>query len=222
MYPAVYSYKRALTRELELSIATLPNIDCWNGEVYIVGNRPFLPKHIPHKYLKVAYKWGIHSGNRHNDEICAYLTARDVVGDFIALADDQFILKPWRLMSHNKGELLAHATARTKDDNYTHAIRRTAALLERHHKPTLSYEVHIPFLVKADELTKIERLIPKTNDNVLIRSMLGNYFKRESTQISDVKDIVVDDTTVLYSSSDETFNFEKIKKYAVNRSGQAA
>jgi hypothetical protein len=36
-YPAVYSYKHVNTRELELSIASLRNIDCWNGDIYIVG-----------------------------------------------------------------------------------------------------------------------------------------------------------------------------------------
>lgn len=213
MYPAVYSYKRVITRELELSIQSLHNIDCWNGEVYIVGDKPYLPDTFSIKHLPITYKWGKLSRVRHNDEICAYLTAKDAVGDFIAMADDIFILKPWSLTRHNRGQLQHHADQRDKEDTYTRALRRTSDLLQNLNKPTLSYEIHIPFLIKSNELTEVEPLIPKDRNNVLIRSMIGNYFNVPSTEIEDTKNKKLDENTVLYSSSDNTFKFNAVERY---------
>ena len=93
---------------------------------------------------------------------------------------------------------------------------RTHEFLFDFNKETLSYELHIPFLMKAGELTDIETLIPKDKNNVLIRSVIGNYFERESTKMHDVKNVQLDEDTVLYSSSDRTFNYERVAKYAVN------
>lgn len=219
MYPAVYSYRSTKTRELELSIRSLVNLKEWNGQVYIVGDAPTLPSDISYKHIPISYRWGKESRVRHNDEICAYLTARDAVGDFIAMADDLYILKQWSLTSHNKGTLIEHSNARLRQDNYTFAIMRTHEFLFNLEKPVLSYELHIPFLMRADELTEVEPLLPKDRNNVLIRSVIGNYFNRESTKISDVKDINIDESTVLYSSSDRTFNYERVKEYAVNIGG---
>lgn len=219
MYPVVYSYKKVYTRELELSIRSLVNLSEWNGEVYIVGDNPELPADIKFKHLPIAYNWGKQTRVRHNDEICAYLTARDVVGDFIAMADDHYILKTWSLMSHNKGTLVEHSNMRTRQDSYTLALMRTHELLFDLNKPTLSFEVHIPFLMREKELKEVEYLIPKSRQNILIRSLLGNYFERDSTKIDDVKDKEIDENTVLYSSSDRTFDYERVKKYATNVGG---
>ena len=217
MYPAVYSYRYSKTRELELSIKSLVNIKEWNGQVIIVGDKPHFQG--DYKHLPITYKWGKLSNVRHNDEICAYLTARDAVGDFIAMADDIYCLQPWSLTSHNKGTLIEHSNARLRQDSYTAAIMRTHEFLFDIEKPTMSYELHIPFLMKANELTEVEPLLPKDRNNVLIRSVIGNYFNRESTKTSDVKDIKIDESTVLYSSSDRTFIYERVAQYGVNVGG---
>lgn len=213
MYPAVYSYRQVRTRELELSIITLKNIDCWNGEVYVVGDKPYLPDGFNVKHLSITYDWGKKSRNRHNDEICAYLTARDTVGDFIAMADDIFILKPWKLALLNRGELVDHANSRRKEDIYTTSLRRTSELLRSLNKTTLSHELHIPYLIRASELTEVEHLLPHEREGVLIRSLLGNYFGRESTSSEDVKGKQIDENTVIYSGSDRTFNFNQVERF---------
>lgn len=209
-YPAVYSYKHVNTRELELSIASLRNIDCWNGDIYIVGDPPQIKTKAIH--LPIQYSWGRQSRNRHNDEICAYLTARNDIGDFIAMADDIFCLKPWELQRHNRGELQAHIDGR-RSDSYSTRLLRTKEFLEAHSKPTLSYELHIPFLMKAEELTAIEDLLPHDRTGVLIRSILGNWFNTPSTYADDTKNKQLDSTTVLYSSSDSTFDYERVSEW---------
>lgn len=211
-YPAVYSYKRVKTRELELSIMSLKNIDCWNGEIYVVGGKPYLPDSFKVKHLPIAYTWGKQSGSRHNDEICAYLSARDEVGDFIAMADDLFCFKPWKLTRHNRGELQHHIDGR-KTDIYNIRLERTKDFLLEHGKPTLSFELHIPFLMKAAELTEIELVLPHDETGVLIRSILGNWFNTPSTEAEDTKNKRLDGNTVLYSSSNRTFNFYEVNKW---------
>ena len=206
MYPAVYSYKRNRTRELELSIETLHNIDCWNGEVYIVGDDPKL--NTPYTYLKTAHTWG--KGNKWNDEVCAYLTGCEAVGDFILMSDDLFILKPWELKRHNRGELSEHIKSRRHKDGYSRQLERTKQFLEDNGRPTLSYEIHIPMLVKAEQFIDAVTIIPKIPAGVFIRSILGNWFDEPSTYLNDPKNKQLDKETVLYSSSDNTFNYEKI------------
>ena len=54
--PVVYSYRKSLTRELELSIESLKNLKEWNGEIFIIGNQPDLEgdyTHLPvnHEYV---------------------------------------------------------------------------------------------------------------------------------------------------------------------------
>lgn len=209
-YPIVYSYKKSRSRELELSMLSLRNLKEWNGEIYVIGNKPPLQGV---KHIKIAYSWGKESRNRHNDEICAYLTAADLYDDFIIFADDIMVLQPWSLTSHNKGTLKEAYERRRRHDSYRKQLERTEAFLLKHGKPTLCYELHIPFLVNSKQLKEVAEIIPKTSEGVLIRSVLGNWFDRDSTHLDDVKNIPLNEDTVLYSSSDTSFNYSQVEKY---------
>lgn len=212
-YPVVYSYKKTDTRELELSIWTLQNIKEWNGQIYIVGDDPggILPADYTH--LPIAHNWGKESNNKWNDEICAYQTAAEVVGDFIMMADDIFILKPWSLARHNRGSIKDHITKRNILDGFMVQLERTAKWLKGHGKPTLSYEIHIPFLVEADKFLEIVGIIPHIRDGVFIRSAYGNWFNEPSTPLGDTKNQPITDETVIHSSSNRLFDYEGINKY---------
>ena len=212
-YPAVYSYKRTDTRELELSILTLKNIKEWNGEVYIVGDDPGCLLPVDYTHIPIAYDWGKESNCRSNDEICAYETAAEIVGDFIMMADDIFILKPWSLTRHNRGLIGDHIKKRNIRDSYMLQLKSTSKWLKSHDKPTLSYELHIPFLVKADKLLEIVDIIPRIKDGVLIRSVYGNWFDEPSTPLDDTKNKPITDKTVIHSSSNKLFDYEEISKY---------
>lgn len=211
MYPAVYSYKKSKSRELELSLNTLKNIKEWSGEVLVIGDKPNI--NVNHK--DISYSWGKDSCNRHNDEICAYLTASDKYDNFIILADDQYVFKPWSIMRHNKGSIKAVYEKRRFHDSYRKQLERTEQFLKDNGKNTLCYELHIPFLVNSDQLKEVCKIIPKTSDGVFIRSVIGNWFDDPSTYLEDVKNISLDDNTVLYSSSDLSFNYNEVEKYTV-------
>jgi hypothetical protein len=209
-YPVVYSYRKSLTRELELSIESLKNLQEWNGQIYIIGEKPDLE--ADYTYLPVKYTWGKESRVRSNDEICAYLTAADFLDEFIIMADDITILKPWSLEYENRGTLDDHIKQRKRFDTYTRQLELTKRYLSRNGSPTLSYELHIPFLMKAEQLRPAAE-IARTNSPVFIRSLIGNMYEIPSTLSGDTKNIPITDQTVIYSSQDRTFSYEKVKEH---------
>lgn len=215
-YPAVYSYKKTDTKELVLSILTLQNIEEWNGAIYIVGDDPdcFLPAYYTH--IPIAHNWGKESNCRSNDEICAYQTAAEIVGDFIAMSDDIFVLKPWSLARHNRGLINDHIASRNIRDSYMLQLKSTAKWLREHNKSEFSYELHIPFLVEADKFLEIVSIIPRIKDGVLFRSVYGNWFGEPSTMANDTKNKLITGETVIYSSSNKTFNYNEVNKHVRN------
>lgn len=210
MHPIVYSYRASRTRELELSIESLKNIKEWNGTFFIIGDKPTLAYDYTH--LPVKYTWGKESGVRSNDEICAYLTAADFLDEFIIMADDTFILKPWSLEYHNRGTLNDHIQSRKRMDSYVSKLKRTQQYLLKNDLPVLSYEVHVPFLMKAEQLRPAAE-IARTNSPILIRSLIGNQYKLPSSLTQDTKNQPITDETIIYSSDDRTFKYEQVKEY---------
>lgn len=210
MYPAVYSYKKSRTRELELSIESLKNLKEWNGEVYIIGDKPDFKGNYTH--LPIKYTWGKESGSKSNDEVCAYLTAANFLGKFIIMADDIFILKPWSLEYQNRGTLEEHANSRHSNDWYTRQLRETKDFLESHGKESLSYEMHIPFLVSSRLIVETSALI-KTFKPMFIRTIIGNWYGIESVKREDPKLKPIIEDTVIYSSLDSRFNYEEVRKH---------
>lgn len=210
MYPAVYSYKKTWTRELELSIESLRNIKEWNGQVFIIGDKPDLKGDF--LYYPIKYTWGKEQRSKSNDEICAYLTAADFLDEFIIMADDIFVLKPWSLEYQNRGTLEEHSKSRIRGDVYGKTIKATKEFLEENNMTILSYDLHIPFLVNAEQLKDTAEII-RINQPMLIRSILGNWFEIPSKKSTDPKNVSLTNETVLYSSSDNTFNYERVRKY---------
>lgn len=208
MYPAVYSYKKTWTRELELSIDSLKNIKEWNGQVFIIGDKPDFKGDYIHYPIK--YDWG--KGSKSNDEICAYLTASDFLDDFIIMADDIYVLKPWSLEYQNRVTLEEHSKSRVRGDIYGKTIQATKEFLEENNMPALSYDLHIPFLVNSEQIRDCAEII-RIKQPMLIRSIIGNWYEIPSKKATDPKNINLTEETVLYSSSDNTFSYERVRKY---------
>lgn len=210
MYPAVYSYKKSRTRELELSIESLKNLKEWSGEVYVIGDKPDFEGNYTH--LPIKYTWGKESGSKSNDEVCAYLTAADFLDKFIIMADDIFILKPWSLEYQNRGTLEEHITSRHSNDWYTRQLRETKNYLESNGSLSLSYEMHIPFLVTSSRVRFVSEII-RHNKPMFIRSIIGNLCEIESVKREDPKLKPITEYTVIYSSLDSRFNYEEVRKH---------
>jgi len=212
MYPVVYSYKRSKTREFELSLESLNNIKEWNGVVFVIGEVPDVGNHVKYNHIPIKYKWGKESHSKSNDEICAYLTAADFLDEFIIMADDIYILQPWSLEYQNRGTLDDHIKTRARGDSYARQLRDTRDFLLDNGQPTLSYEMHIPMLVKSDQLRDAAELV-RTSRTMFIRSIIGNWFEIPSNKSIDPKNQPLTDDTVLYSSQDSTFDYEKVRSY---------
>lgn len=210
MYPVVYSYKRSRTRELELSIKSLRNLKEWNGQVFVIGDKPSFEGRYTH--LPITYPWGKKSGVKSNDEICAYLTAADLLDEFIIMADDIYILKPWSLEYQHRGTLEEQAESRPRVSGYRKQLLMTRDFLKSKGESTLSFELHIPFRVRANQLKESADMI-RRGEPMLIRSLMANWYVFPSKLSQDPKNKPITDKTVLYSSQDKTFNYEEVKKY---------
>lgn len=210
MYPVVYSYKRSRTRELELSLESLRNLKEWDGRVFIVGDNPSFEGNYNH--LPIKYKWGKQSGIKSNDEICAYLTASDILDEFIIMADDIFVLKPYELVYQNRGMLENHIEARHRGDSYGRLLKNTDEFLKENEMTSLSYEMHIPFLVDSEQVKDAAEII-KLKKPMLIRSIIGNWYSLVSQEAEDPKNKPITDETIIYSSQDSTFNYDEVRKH---------
>ena len=215
-YPAVYSYKLSKTRELELSIETLKNIDCWNGEVYVVGDKPDFDGNYTH--LPIKYDWGKKVHNRHQDEWCAYITAAEATDRFILMSDDIFILMPYTPKWYNRGELLDQQNSRRlRFDDYSQQLAHTNKWLRSMEASTLSFELHIPYVVQSSHVIQAAEIIPNGNQVAFIRSVLGNLYEKTAGEAKDSKNIDPENA-IVYSSDNFTFNYERIKAiYERNR-----
>ena len=210
MYPVVISYKKSRTRELELTLESLKNIKEFNGEVYIIGDKPdFITNYT---YLPIKYSWGKESGSKSNDEVCAYLTAADFLDEFIIMADDIFVLKPWSLEYQNRGTLEEHAESRRGNDWITRQLRDTSNFLIDNGKPQLSYELHIPFKVTARQVKETAALI-QSYKPMFIRSVIGNWYGLESVKSEDTKLKPLTENTIIYSSLDSSFRYEEVRRF---------
>lgn len=209
-YPVVYSYKKSKTRELELSLESLRNLAEWDGRVFIIGDKPDFEGDFTH--LPIEYSWGKESTVKSNDEVCAYLTAADFLDEFIIMADDIYILQYWSLRYHHRGSLEDHIALRSRNSWYGSQLKKTKHFLESHGERTRSYEMHIPFRVRSNQLKESADMI-RRGDPMLIRSLMGNWYQMPSTLAEDPKNKPLTDETVLYSSQDSTFDYDKVRKF---------
>lgn len=205
-YPVVYSFKTTNTRELELSIQSLKNIKEWDGRVFIIGDPPNVV--CDHVHKSVRFQKG---NTRFKDEFLAYLTAAELVDKFIAMADDIYILKPYSVKNKNRGTLEDHIKGRNKSDLYSRHLYNTKSLLDLNGQPSLSYEIHAPFLVESDKLWKIEPHMKSSNG--LWRSIYGNWFNQGSEYAPDTKHADLNGDTVIYSSNNNGFNYDEVAQW---------
>jgi len=209
-YPVVYSYKKSRTRELELSIESLKNIKEWDGRIFIIGDKPDLIADYIH--IPIKYSWGKESNVKSNDEICAYLTASDFLDYFIIMADDIYVLKKLKIEYFNRGTLDDHAASRHTNDSYIRQLIATKEYLKSNGKTNYSFEMHVPFLANSAQLKEMFA-IAKESSPLFIRSLIGNWYGLKSKLSIDPKNKPITDNTVIYSSSDNTFNYDKVRKY---------
>jgi len=213
MYTVIYPYKKTYSIELKYSIKSLKNIK--HDSVIVIGDKPsyYVPAQlIPNK----KYSWSKFSPS-HN-QISKYLTGIKAINDedLILMNDDMYILDKWIPENYNRGTLIDHIKQRGRADSYSVSLKNTMQHLDVMGLPTLSYEVHTPFIVKRDKLElAIDELLPHIINGkpILIRSYYGNRFGIKSTYIDDCKNPEDYKGKTLLSTDDQSFTSEDIGEY---------
>lgn len=173
-YPVVIPYKKTQDdgQELKLTLRSLNNLDGWNGEVYILGDRErWFSDKIHH--IRVNRR----SHNPYQDaeyKIREYLLRPDTPDDFIFSNDDIIILYPTKLEYLHQNEL-------TGAGNGYHNRQKeyTMKWLKEHKHTYLNYDLHVPMLMNKAKRLKVSDIISARMEGVSLkpRSVYGNIFK---------------------------------------------
>lgn len=205
----VYAYKHTNSDELEWSIKSLKNVEPRN--VYVIGDDP---KIDGVKYIQPDKQhWGGYS--KYHNQMQNYLTAcnhKRISANFLSANDDFFILRPWKPVNYNRGSLKEHIKRRRINDLYARSLNETRKYLEARNFPTLSFELHTPFLFNKMLFKQlITTLEPTIRTRLQIRSLYGNIYGVPTEYREDVKNPKDLDSITdlrLVSSSNGSWNRE--------------
>ena len=131
--------------------------------------------------------------------------------------DDFFIMDRWKSdINYFNGSLEKRIIdlkfKNPRSSAYIRSLESLKAQLMRMRKDTLSFALHVPFLVnRADALSLMETI----KDHQMFRSLYGNYYKIPCTYMEDVKvydrDTIPD--TPIISTMDDTFKNGKVGEF---------
>lgn len=112
---------------------------------------------------------------------------KELTDNFILFNDDFFIMQPtnyieplYRCSLEEHIKILEPG----KPSAYSKLLRDAKQTLERWGQPTLSYELHTPFIFNRKKLLKMLESFPDTH---CCRTMYGNLYNIDGRQSSDVK-----------------------------------
>lgn len=113
---------------------------------------------------------------------------KEITDNFIMFNDDFFIMQPTnRIEPLYRCSLEKHINIlepRNKPTPYSRLLRNAKQTLERLDKPTLSYELHTPFIFNKKKLLELLETFP---DAHCCRTIYGNLYDIGGRQSSDVK-----------------------------------
>lgn len=185
-HDAVYVYKSDNRggKELRHSLRSLSNLKLFSGKVFIVGDSEqwFSDKiiHIPVQSIYGDYcdsenKWRIAC---QDDRISDY---------FWLMNDDFYIRKPTEIVPAHNGIIRNLGT----DRYHYELVKHTGRYLERQGvTEPLSYELHIPMLMKRNRRLMLSDIIlptVKSSYPLLARSLYGNLYETGGEHMADVK-----------------------------------
>ena len=184
-YPVVIPYVKTADHgeELRFALRSLKNIDNFNGEVYIVGDKEKWFKDIHYIAHKRVY------GKPYYEQSLKMMAAAAALDDitFIAMMDDVYIttnstVNVYRgdhlpLVSHTP-----HQAAKVKTGEFLFTMGH----------PMVDYELHVPMLVNGKKLRESIRYIFR-NSQLQWRSVYGNinniggeYYEDKKTRTEEL------------------------------------
>jgi hypothetical protein len=180
-----------------------------------------IEKNVPHRNIFVIedFRNTKYANISHINQILKLewaLDNLDLTEDFYLFNDDFFVIDPIKDIPYmHKGKLSDHIKSRISGrggaGDYFKALKVTNEMLSRSIKEPLSYELHMPFLFKRDELEfTISTLQKEIEKGVcpLIRSWYGNMHNVGGAKTEDVKNIPDYEGRTFLSTSNKTFKGE--------------
>lgn len=165
-------------RELRCMLRSLKNIQNFNGEVYIVGDKEEWFSNITHIPVKRLY--GKPYADQRNKMAIA-CTFRTIPDTFIAMMDDVYITEPLTVGVYVRGELPIESNT-----VYGKTKVETRKFLSKFvHDPLYDYECHTPMLV--DKLDLLTVLVMIDKPNIQWRSVYGNIYRIPFKNFKDKK-----------------------------------
>lgn len=178
----VYICRDGDNEELRYSIRSVVN-SFPNSRIWVVGGMPewYCGDHIPVKQDKNTYTNAI-------SNLIAITESVDISDKFVLMNDDFFIINKIDRIEYFHNGMLLDKINRYKnlvgESGYITKLVKTFNRLQKLGIGNpIDYEVHVPFVMEKNKL----RLILSKDNRFLHRSMYGNRFSVEGTQIEDVK-----------------------------------
>lgn len=141
--------------------------------------------HIPHKQVGIT-KW-----QRAMSSLKAIADDRRISEEFFLFNDDFFILNPIdteNFINFSDGTLERRIAelynSFRKSSNYSRKLQDLKFTLDRMGKDSMSFALHLPFLINKTNLKELFNTYPNTT---MFRSFYGNYFSIPYIYHKDVK-----------------------------------
>ena len=195
----VYICKDGDNEELKYSIRSIV-ANCNVDNVWVVGGRPswYTGEYIEVKQNLSKYK------NAHNNfkTIC---NSSEIPENFIFMNDDFFVMKQTENITTYFDRTLLNKIERYESilgrNSYINRMKTThQKLLSMQIESPLNYEIHVPMLINKNNFKKVVGM----NHNLLYRSMYGNIYNIQGSEMEDVK--VYDSVNMQSLSYDYTSN----------------
>jgi len=197
-------HRQKNSEEAIYAAKSLKNIK--HDNLYVIGDKIVGTARIEH----IRHDWARLS--KYHDQISKLLQICDderISNDFIATADDVFIMEPWQPVNYNRSTLTQHIAWRKRFDSYSRSLKFTEQWLKRNGYPTLSYELHSPFIYNKKLLRSlILKLSMKPGADWQIRSLYGNVYGVKTEYHQDFKNPHDPFELPILSTSKRTFSGE--------------
>lgn len=181
----VYFVKDTPTNEeLRISLRSVAkNIP--HKRVWVFGGHP--NGIVPDVYIKVNQR-GKTKWDKVHTMFRMACKNKEITDNFIMFNDDFFVMRPTNyiepLYRCSLEQHIKILEPNNKPTPYSRLLRNAKQILEKLDKPTLSYELHTPFIFNKKKLLKILETFP---DAHCCRTMYGNLYSIGGKQSSDVK-----------------------------------
>lgn len=182
-YPVVYIYKSNGDggRELRYSIRSLQNLNNFNGEIFIIGDREDWFQNIT--FISSKGRFNSPYGDVENKTMVAINDPR-IADDFILMNDDIYITKKTTLKDLQGGEITTGGVG-----IYKRGQDKTRQWLIDNGYPTKKYSIHVPMIMNKEKRLHVHNIIEQSLNGVplLARNIYGNLFCKNADYYEDKK-----------------------------------